>query len=125
MFDHLHIIDNSGPRNVTVTEQRAPTDASVALLREMEAEARAKVVQSVRTQNCPIECVIHRAPDYINAKTQFMVLLTVNGKRMEVRRSVNDWIAPNAVADELVKAVSDTIAVVVLAQHLHTALHGL
>lgn len=116
MFDrNFHITDRSGPSHVTVTEKRAPTDESVRLLKELEKAAQDKIVQSIRLENSPIDCVVHTQQNPMNAQRDFCVLVRINGKKLEIRRSFNEWATLDDVAKGLRTAVSERIAAEILA----------
>lgn len=91
MFDRI----NLGPRSMDVsvhqTEQRAPTDESVRLLKEFEDKARDKVVESLRLTNNTVEAVIHRFDDPMDQTTKFFIYYKINGEKREVRCSVDDY----------------------------------
>lgn len=117
MFDTTYEINETGPRSVTVhrTEQRAPTDESVRLLKEFEAEAREKVVESLRLTNNTVEAVIHRHDDPMNMQTHFCIFYKVNGVKREVRCSVEDYKSEirNRV-DAIWKAVAEDMTAFML-----------
>ena len=58
MFNRIYNDVASGPTNTTVkvTEQRAPTDDSVRLLKEMEEAARKKITESTTVHNTEFTC---------------------------------------------------------------------
>jgi len=112
---HRHVTERVH-ESVTVHEHRAPTDESVRLLREMEQAARDKVVQAIRLENSPIDCVIHTQNDAMNARRDFCLFVHINGKRLEVRRSFDSLDATvEEIADGLLTAISERIAAEVLA----------
>lgn len=116
MFDRHTLELHAGPQHTTVHEHRAPTDASVALLRDMERAAREQVLQAVRVENCPVECVIHKQVDPVADQTLFLVLLRINGKRVEVKTALGGFeVTPAQAAEALVAAVGRAIAAEVLA----------
>lgn len=91
-----------------VTERRAPTDESVKLLREMEAEARNAVVASVRVSNTHIDIVAHKHYDTLNDLDRYRMVYSLNG----VRRVVNTEIRAGEPAEaRLIHELSDDIAV--------------
>jgi len=111
MFDTYRVQQGPSSVDVRVTEKRAPTDESVRLLKEMEDEARAKVIESVRVQNCGIEAVIHRYDDPLACETKFAIIYTLNGERRAVRHTedaLNTSI--EKTIDALWKALADDIA---------------
>jgi len=90
MFDRtLNVIaprGNSGPSHVTVTvtEKRAPTDASVKLLREMEEKAHQSVINSIQVGDTHFEArlVVNRLPA-TEGGIEFHIIYSLNGKKME------------------------------------------
>lgn len=117
MFDHYNL--GSGPSSVHVTkhEHRAPTDASVRLLAEMEAKARERVLASV-----PLECndfngVLHHMRSPLQQTDEFVIQYELNGSRYEVpvsvRRGVEAMLNPKTYAllevrDALAKHIAST-----------------
>lgn len=69
-------------RHVTITENRAPTDDSVKLLREMEAKAEAEVIKAVSVSNALFECVVHQHRDAMSDRMQWRAIFKLNGKQM-------------------------------------------
>jgi hypothetical protein len=90
------------------TEKRAPTDESVRLLREVEAEAKAAVVKSVRVANTDIDIVVHKQYDIINDQTLYRMVYSLNGKRRIVNTHVSTG---DPVEQHLVHTLSDDIAI--------------
>ena len=69
-------------RHITIEERRAPTDASVALLREMEAKAEAEVIKSVVVGDTTFECVVHHFRDEMSDLTWWRAIFKLNEKQM-------------------------------------------
>ncbi len=67
MFDRYEVRPGGGTHYHTITENRAPTDESVRLLKEMETAARDKVQASIRVENCPVDCVLNAWEDWQSA----------------------------------------------------------
>ena len=90
MFDRTFV--RAGPSHVSVSveEKRAPTDASVQLLREMETAAKDKVTQALRIESCGVEAVVHRHDDPMDCKTMFAIHYKVNGQQRKCYASA-DW----------------------------------
>lgn len=65
--------------STTVHEHRAPTDASVALLKEMEAAAEKKIVETIRVGNTAIECVLHKWMDNLSDRMVMRAVFKLNG----------------------------------------------
>lgn len=105
----------------TITENRAPTDESVRLLKEMEKAAQDKVLGSIRLENCPIDCVIHAYQDFMGFDLQFIVRLKINNKIIEIkhihrRKSSSLEDERQAVISGLRTCVAERIAAELLGQ---------
>jgi hypothetical protein len=112
---HRHVTERVH-ESVTVHEHRAPTDQSVRLLREMEQAARDQVVQAIRLENSPIDCVVHAQDNAMTGDRDFYAFVRINGRRLEVRKSFLMPTTPEDVAAGLLAAVSERIASEVLAR---------
>ncbi len=108
--------------HVTVTEKRAPTDASVALLREMEAEAKKAVVAAVRVTDCDIDVVVHIANDLMNDRRRYRIVYSVNGKRRVVETHTDGGASAAAIAQKLVDVLAREISFTLLEPHFAAAL---
>ncbi len=98
-----------------VHEHRAPTDASVKLLKEMESAARQKVDESIRLEGNGFECVVHVEEDPMSAQRVARAVFTLNGKRMTAEARVDaDNRNPAALWGSLRDALSVVIATEVL-----------
>ena len=95
----------------TITEQRAPTDESVRLLKEMEEQAREKVLGTIRLENCPIDGVVFQwRYNFMDDQREFFLRAKLGGKPLEVRYMHNDADGGHeAIMDGLMKAVSDAV----------------
>jgi hypothetical protein len=118
MFDRYIHGDVSGPSHVTQTvhEHRAPTDESVRLLREMEQKARDQVVQAIRLEDSPIDCIVHVQDNAMNAERDFCAYVRINGKRLEVRKSFPMDTSADVMARGLMESVATKIAIEILAK---------
>lgn len=89
MFNrHFHIHPNiMVTEKRTVIEQRAPTDESVRLLKEMEEAARAKIVESLAIDTNEFKAVLHA--EYLQADDRglWVAIFDLNGKRLRVEHS--------------------------------------
>lgn len=83
MFDTYHRTINRGPDHVSVsvTEKRAPTDQSVALLKEMEKAAEEKWKGGIRLEGCPFDAIVHHHRDYMTADYKFIVIYKLRSQR--------------------------------------------
>ena len=108
-------IGDRGPRNTYVTEQRAPTDDSVKLLKEMEAEAKQKIIDSIVVNNTEFECSIVSWHDGLNDKIDYAISYRLNGKKRTFTVPVPNWKrgTPIDVAikirDELAKDIASNM----------------
>lgn len=113
MFDRYDI--QTGPQHVTVdhrvTEVRAPTDQSVALLKEMESAARDKVTESLRLPSNEFHAQLHKQVDHLDGTTKFLVVYDINGKRVETRYDhVRELKHPTDAVNQLIEALAKDIA---------------
>lgn len=108
--------------SVSVTEKRAPTDASVALLREMEAAAKAAVIASVRVVDCQIDIVVHAQEDQLNDVRRYRVIYSVNGIRRVVDTHTNSGATKEERALKLIEELGADIAATLLRPHLMKAI---
>lgn len=69
-------------RTVNVHEHRAPTDQSVALLKEMEKAATDKIVESMRVTNSDFEAVIQWYWDVMNDQTVGVAVFSIGGTKL-------------------------------------------
>jgi hypothetical protein len=86
MFDnkHVHVHEDRGPRNVFVTEVRAPTDDSVKLLTEMETAAQKRVDDAVRIEGNGFNCVVHFIREAMSDTIKAKAIFDLNGARLTV-----------------------------------------
>jgi hypothetical protein len=97
-------------RTTTVTEKRAPTDQSVNLLKEMEAAARQKIVNSIRVDNTEFKCVIHSYENYISGTNKFMVIFKLNGKQTDLEIETSTFKTREETSEIIWQKVSESIA---------------
>lgn len=105
--------------HVSVTEHRAPTDESVRLLKEMEAEARKKITESTTVHNTEFTCKIHKYFDPVNDADMYRIIYTLNGKQGSVDISVElyQMLTPEQTAC----FIRDKVAVDIANKMIHTA----
>lgn len=84
MFNTYVLRPGDAHHTHTYHEHRAPTDQSVALLREMEKAALDKVIQAVRLENCGVDAVLHHMRDSLNDQRRFKIIYKINGERRVV-----------------------------------------
>jgi hypothetical protein len=130
MFDSYNIRagDQHHHHRSEVHEHRAPTDASVKLLREMEAAALGKVLASYRLEGCEVDCVVHHMHDHMNDEAKFIVQYRLGGRRVRVdhthrtRSTDSGAEARQRLVSELLRVVGESIAAELLAPSLTKAL---
>ena len=119
MFDKYEI----GPREVTVKkdvhEHRAPTDESVALLRDMEKKARREVLVAYVVQdNLLSGAVVQFVPNEFACDTEVHVTFTLNGKQYEfsnyITRMDETRLSKTELRAQLVYKLAETIAIELL-----------
>ena len=74
-----------------VTERRAPTDESVRLLKEMEYEAKQKIVESITVNNTTFECSIQMNIDPMNDKSVYWIVYKLNGKQGKLEVGIPNY----------------------------------
>ena len=108
----------------TVHEHRAPTDQSVALLKEMEQAARDKIEHAVSVGDNGFECVVHINWDALNDDEVAVAIFKLNGQQMRatarVRRTKEN--REDVLISELRDAVAKEIANNVVMHALKSAL---
>lgn len=125
MFDRIlnkSLAAPNYPQRVTVVEQRAPTDASVRLLKDLEREAQKKIIDSLRLENNAFKGVIQTVDDFNNAETIYLAVFRLNDREMQVEHRVNR----NGMRDEkldrenLIKKIGLEIATHITANFINT-----
>ena len=110
------LVVNEAPRRTshvtqTVHEHRAPTDESVALLKEMEKEAREKIIDTIRLEGNGFECVVVSEFSAATMDTCLRAAFILNGRRMiaehrtAYQQSAQD--AMLALRDEVAKVIAN------------------
>ncbi len=96
-----------------VTINRAPTDESVRLLREMEAKAEAQVIQAVRVDTTTFSCVVHKALDPMQDRVRWRAVFKLNGHKMQAEVDTNprdgDVDSFRALRDEMAKVIAQQV----------------
>ena len=96
-----------------VTVNRAPTDESVRLLREMEAKAEAQVIQAVRVDNTTFSCVVHQSLDNLSDRMRWRAVFKLNGHKMQAEVDTNprddDGDNFRALRDEVAKVIAQQV----------------
>jgi hypothetical protein len=115
MFDSYEIHRAPASVNVYHTEKRAPTDQSVALLREMESAAKASVVESMCLESANLKAVVHKYESMLDLTTTFQIHYAINGCKRIVTVVLHD--SPTKIqdrVDKIWKAVAEDIAAFLL-----------
>jgi hypothetical protein len=104
-----------------VHEHRAPTDASVKLLREMEAKAREQVVEAIHVGDTTFECVVHIMRHPMDDSTSYRAVYSLNGKKMTTDYRDQEWRTDKREAlvklrDEMAKDIATAILLPALAR---------
>ncbi len=105
--------------HVSVTENRAPTDESVRLLKEMEAEARKKIIESTTVHNTEFTCKIHKYFDPVNDADMYKIIYTLNGKQGSV--DINVELYKMLTPEQTACFIRDKVAVDIANKMLTTA----
>ena len=109
---NYHFHNHNIRAETNVTERRAPTDESVRLLKEMEFEAKQKIVESITVNNTTFECSIQMNIDMLNDKSVYWIVYRLNGKqgKLEVGipnyKNLTDIEKIIHVRDELAKDIA-------------------
>lgn len=81
-LDRAHVSTTSTV-NATIHEYRAPTDASVKLLKEMEQAAEAKVIEAIHVGDSAFECVVHLERDHMAGEMMLRAVFKMNGRQQK------------------------------------------
>jgi hypothetical protein len=85
LLDHLHQHTHQTTVNRTITENRAPTDESVKLLREMERKAEEEIVKAIPIKNNLVEgVVIQKQFSPVVPELKTIVLFKLNGEPFRI-----------------------------------------
>lgn len=114
MFDtyvHRHTTEYVD-RNITVNEQRAPTDASVKLLNEMTEKALKNIVSNFSTTNNTLQTTVAVYEDYRNSDRQFLCKFVLNGKQniLQIDIPIYEYDTPEKMVQELYQQVYNKLA---------------
>jgi hypothetical protein len=95
-----------------VHEHRAPTDASVKLLAEMEKAALDRILSSVRLDPCEVSCVVHHMFDHMSMSDKYIIQYQLGSGRYRVEHSLTLFGSrtEESVATELRDALAKDIA---------------
>ncbi len=121
IFGRTYNIDAGyrGPSNVTITENRAPTDESVKLLKEMEQAARDKVVETTIVKDTHFECKIHKSVDMFSLMDIYSVIYSLNGRKQTTQVRVDNGEMPDPY--QVAEHIRNMVAADISNHLLHTA----
>lgn len=110
MFNTTNYVQRNS--NVEVTVNRAPTDESVRLLREMESAAKQQVEKSITLANNDLQGVAHSMRDPLSCGTKVALVFKLNGKQHRVDVFLDDFKHSNTEqkVTKMVESVSAYLA---------------
>lgn len=111
--NHTHHLETHAHR-VEVTENRAPTIESVKLLRELEAEARARIIDSVRVDDCPVDIVLHTDFSLERMSYAAAAIFSIGGQKQRVTVETPSCARPEELLELVLPAVAKSIAETIL-----------
>lgn len=104
-------VDETHDVNHTININRAPTDESVRLLRDMEQQAKDQVIKAVKVGSTHFECVVHVMREHLSYTVTWRAVFKIGGKQMMTEFSrPADQADPEAMAVGLREAVAKAIA---------------
>lgn len=121
MFDTYVLRPGDAHHTHTYHEHRAPTDQSVALLREMEKAALDKVIQAVRLEGCGIDAVLHHMREPRDGDHRFKIIYKINGERRVVDHREREEVERDDLVIGLRDALAKDIANVLMGSILRAA----
>lgn len=92
-----------------VTVNKAPTDDSIKLLREMESCAKKEVIKSLVLPSNDLRGVVHYVRDYLSCNDKIVVLLKLNGKTHEVNVLLDDFVDDSL--DKRIRKIIEAVSV--------------
>lgn len=101
--------------NANIAINRAPTDESVKLLREMETKAKDEVVKSLHVGNTIFECIVQQYLDNFNDQVVISAVFKLNGKRMRAehrmytREAQDKAKLAQGLRDEMAKIIATEV----------------
>jgi negative regulator of sigma E activity len=102
-----------------VTEKRAPTDQSVALLKEMEEAARKKVIETIVVADTSFECKIHKVFDVMSDQDMYAITYKMNGLQRNLTVRIDRF--KNFTPVEVACIIRDKVAVDIANEMIATA----
>lgn len=124
MLDTFYVGPRSLHADVTVREQRAPTDDSVRLLKEMEKAAQDKVDHAIRLEGNGFNALTTISHNIGWRADEVRVVFDLNGRRCVVEHQVteSDRMRKTKIdlAADLMHKVADTIAREILSSQIES-----
>lgn len=92
-------ISYCGPRNITIQENKAPTDESIKLYQECLDKALKNIISNEHVNNNTLDYRVMIVPDiYLNLK--MIIILLVNGKRYVQEEDISKYVTRKIVKKE-------------------------
>jgi hypothetical protein len=110
MFDRTFITESRGPSHVTVNEHKAPTDASVKLLADLEQKVRDKVFGQVKLESNTFHCEVMRMMSPFRMGETLAITMKLNGERILMEITPDPFASEEDKLREIYKAVAKRIA---------------
>lgn len=128
MFDSYYVGKDCGftsPSSIDVTINRAPTDKSVELLKEMQEKAIKSIVTELKVQDNIFNGIMTVfSLDYMRMQYVIYYKFKINGKDFDIKETIDHLDLKFDSKDELLKrffkTVSETLAVQLLTHVLST-----
>lgn len=120
MFDTINV--RQGPERVDVHEHRAPTDASVKLLAEMEQKARDRIEASLDLAGNGFEGTVLIERSLEQPRDIIVAVYKINGKRMRTEHRSEPYGERLEAIKALMQKVGSDIAAQVLTPAVIAAL---
>lgn len=100
------------PTVPAVHEHRAPTDAALTLLRQMEADVRTGIIDAFPVEDTALPFHVLVEKDFATNDTRYTAVFSLNGSRHRVEAVVgaHERLTPHEVAGRVVTAVATSIA---------------
>lgn len=93
-----------------VSEKRAPTDESVRLLKELEKEAKDKVLSAEKLDNNLIHAKVWTMQNILSYKDEFKILMNINGKQFTHDMSIEIDTTKHVKLEKIYEVISKRIA---------------
>jgi len=103
-------------KNVEIKEHKAPTDESIALLKEMEEKVLKKITKSFATDNNIFSVSASLVESELQLKSQILVKLQLNGKDYVFIHDLNGLKKIEENVNLFLKGLSEFIAMNIIAK---------